>query len=72
MPNVPAQLVGDIDKSKLKFLLMTNDEKKDLARQVKFRIALKETDSEIIARLNKRGYKKATIKKYIKSFKSKQ
>lgn len=46
---------------------MTNREKFELMKQVKFGLVCKETHSEIITRLAKQGYKRETIRKYIKA-----
>ena len=60
------RLMGQINS--LNWIKMTNEEKSELRRQVRFRISLRETIADIVTRLSKQGYKKETIKKYIKSF----
>ncbi len=47
---------------------MTNKEKLDLQWSVRFYLGDGRSDSEIISILEKQGYKKSTIKNYIKSF----
>ena len=47
---------------------MTNQQKRDLQWNVRFYLGDGKSDKEIIDRLHKQGFEKATIKKYIKSF----
>ena len=47
---------------------MTKDDKRFLAKKVIYYMGVGETDSGIITRLEGIGFKKATIKTYIKAF----
>lgn len=47
---------------------MTNEEKIDLQWQVRYLLGDGKTNGVIISRLMRQGFKKATIKKYIKAF----
>lgn len=47
---------------------MTNDKKSQLRRDVKYYLAMDFTEDKIIDRLTLLGFKKSTIKNYIKAF----
>lgn len=47
---------------------MTKQEKSDLQWKVRFMLGAGQPDNKIIETLTKDGFKKATIKKYIKAF----
>jgi len=47
---------------------MTNEEKRDLQWQVRYLLGDGKTNGVIVSQLMRRGFKKATIKQYIKAF----